>query len=329
MRQVQYSRFGGPEVLETIERPTPRPGRGQALVRVRAVGVNFFDTLMRQNRYAVTPALPAIPGNEAAGVVEALGEGVSAIEVGARVAVPLFATGVSVGGYADYQIADANLLVPLPDTVTFEAATALMIQGLTALVLVKVIPPAGKSVLINAAAGGVGSLLVQLAKRAGAKTVIAAASSRDKLDFARSMGADAGVDYTQPGWIDAVRSASGGNGPDLIYESAGGVVTTGSLAALGNGGELVIYGALNIQAFDFGVSELINLIFKNQSLTGFSLSSFLTAATLKSGMAELFDLVARGEIAVTIGGTYPLDRAADAHSTLEGRGSRGKLVLVP
>ena len=217
MRQVQYSRFGGPEVLETIERPTPRPGRGQALVRVRAVGVNFFDTLMRQNRYAVTPALPAIPGNEAAGVVEALGEGVSAIEVGARVAVPLFATGVSVGGYADYQIADANLLVPLPDTVTFEAATALMIQGLTALVLVKVIPPAGKSVLINAAAGGVGSLLVQLAKRAGAKTVIAAASSRDKLDFARSMGADAGVDYTQPGWIDAVRSASGGNGPDLIY----------------------------------------------------------------------------------------------------------------
>jgi NADPH:quinone reductase len=329
MRQVQFGRFGGPDVLEVVEKPNPTPGHGQVLVRVAAIGVNFSDTLMRQNRYAVTPELPAIPGTEVAGTVERVGNAVNSVAVGARVAVPLFAAGAVVGGYTDYVAVDAGLIVPLPAALSFEHAVGLMIQGLTALYLPRQISPTGKTVLVSAAAGGVGSLLVQLSKRAGAKTVIAAASTANKLEFARSLGADAGVDYTKSDWIDAVRAASGGVGPDIIYESAGGDITTGCLAVLAPNGELVIYGALNIQSFALGVPELIGIIFKNQSLTGFALPSLLTPVGLREGLTELFGLAARGELQVTIGATFPLEGAGEAHRALEGRGTKGKVVLVP
>jgi NADPH2:quinone reductase len=329
MRQIQFSRFGGPDVLEVVEKPTPTPGNGQVLIRVGAVGVNFSDTLMRQNRYAVTPELPAVPGTEVAGTVERLGSGVRNLAVGARVAVPLFATGAAVGGYTDYVVVEAGLVLPLPTALSFEVAVALMIQGLTALYLPKQISPKGRTILVNAAAGGVGSLLIQPARRAGAKTVIAAASTAKKLDFAHSLGADAGVDYTRPDWVDAVRAASDGTGPDIIYESVGGDITKGCLTVLAPSGELVIYGALNIQSFNFGVPELIGIIFKNQSLTGFALPSLLTPQGLKDGLAELFDLAVRGELRAKIGATYPLARADDAHRALEGRGTTGKVVLLP
>jgi NADPH2:quinone reductase len=329
MKQVQFRSFGDPDVLELVERPTPKPKDNEVLVRVRAIGVNFAETLMRQDKYAVTPDLPAVPGVEVAGTVEQVGKNVTGLTAGARVAVPLFLTGAVVGGYTDHIAVDAGLVAPIPDGLSFEASTALLIQGLTALYLARHIPPQGKVVLVNAAAGGVGSLLVQLAKRAGAKMVIAAASSKEKLDFARSLGADAAVDYTKSDWVEAVRAASGGAGPDLIYESAGWDVTRGCLAALAPNGELVIYGALNIQKFDFGITELVGLIFKNQSLTGFALPTLLTPEGAKAGLAELFNLVSSGKLKITIGATYPLDKAADAHRALEGRGTTGKLVLTP
>lgn len=181
MRQVRFTRFGGPDVLEVVEAPKPSPGRGRVLVRIHAAGVNFADTLMRQNRYAVTPNLPAILGTEAAGIIESLGDGVDSRVVGARGAVPLFASGAVGGGYSDYLVIDAGLAVPMPNALSFEAATALMIQGLTALYLPKQVSPHIKIVLINVAAGGVGPLLIQTAKRAGAKTVIAAASLAQNL----------------------------------------------------------------------------------------------------------------------------------------------------
>ena len=193
--------------------------------------VNFADTLLRQNRYAITPELPAIPGSEVVGTIERLGDGVSGLTIGARVAVPLFATGAAVGGYVDYMVVEAGLVVPLPDAVSFEAALALMVQGLTALYLTNQISPKDNTVLVNAAAGGVGSLLVQLAKRSGAKAVIAAASAAKKLDFACSLGADVGIDYTKPDWVDEVRAVSGGAGPDIIYELVGADVTKACLTA--------------------------------------------------------------------------------------------------
>ena len=329
MRQVQFSRFGGPDVLDLVEKPTPAPGSGEILVSVRAIGVNFAETLMRENRYAVTPDLPAIPGTEVAGIVERIGDKVEGLRVGARVAVPLFATGAVTGGYSDHVVVNAALAVPLPDNISFETATALMIQGLTAHYLVQHISPKDKVVLINAAAGGVGSLLVQLARRAGARSVIAAASSKAKLDFAATLGADHGVDYTKPGWDDTVRAASGGAGPDLIYESVGGDVTRTCLSVLGPNGEIVIYGALNIQSFSLGIPELISLIFKNQSLTGFALPTLLNSDGLASGLATLFELAASGALKVQIGGTYALKDAASAHRALEARATTGKVVLTP
>ncbi|MCI0601116.1 MAG: zinc-binding dehydrogenase [Beijerinckiaceae bacterium] len=329
MKAIQMSRFGGPEVFERVEVPTPEPGPGQVLVRVRTAGVNLADTLMRENRYAMTPPIPSVLGSEAAGVIEGLGAGVAGPGIGTRVAAPLFAAGNFFGGYADYVAINADLVTPLPDALPFEDATALMVQGLTALYLTRQAPPKGKIVLVNAAAGGVGSILVQLARLAGAKTIIAGASTAEKLAFARSLGAGAGVDYTRSDWAETLRAAAGGAGPDIVYESVGGPVTAASLAALAPLGQLVVYGALNIQSFQIGVPELLGLIFKNQSLTGFALAPLLTQEGLKAGLAELFDLAVRGELKVTVGGTYPLGRAADAHRSLESRKTTGKLVLVP
>jgi NADPH2:quinone reductase len=328
MKAVQINRFGGPEVLEVVEVPTPAPGPGQLLVRIHAIGVNFADTLMRGDRYAMTPPLPAILGSEAAGVVEALGSGVDGFKIGQRVAAPLFATD-GMGAYAECIAIDTSLAVLLPDGISFEQAAALLNQGLTALYLTRQASPKDKTVLVSAAAGGVGSVLVQLAKRAGARKVIAAASTSAKLDLAKTLGADAGVNYTHADWTEELRSITDGAGPDIIYESVGGDVTGACLTALAAKGQIVIYGALNIQRFQLGVPELLGLIFKNQSLTGFAFIPLLTPADMRSGLAELFDLVTRKELAVTIGGRYPLVDASKAHAALEGRGTTGKLILTP
>jgi len=282
---------------------------------------------MRENRYALTPVLPAILGHEVAGVIESTGNEVAGLAVGTRVAAPLFAAGVWFGGYAEYVVIDSNVVVPLPDALSFDEA-ALMVQGLTALYLTKQAPPRGKSVLVNAAAGGVGTLLVQLARGAGARTVVAAASTDHKLDIARGLGADAVVNYTHEDWVEQVRAVTGGAGADIIYESAGGEVTTASLEALAPLGEIVIYGALNIQSFALGVPELLRLIFGNQSVTGFALAPLLTAEGLRSGLTELFELAVNGRLQVRIGGRFALDRVADAHRALEGRRTTGKIVLA-
>jgi NADPH2:quinone reductase len=203
-----------------------------------------------------------------------------------------------------------------------------MVQGLTALHLTKQAPPAGRTVLVNAAAGGVGSLLVQLVRRAGAAKVLAAASSRPKLDHALALGADVAIDYTDPGWVERIRAATGGAGPDIIYESAGGAVTVGSLQALAPLGRIVVFGALNIQGFALGVPELLGLIFRNQSLSGFALAPLLDPEGLREGLRTLFDLTVGGALEVSVGGAYPLERAAEAHRALEERRTTGKLVLV-
>jgi NADPH2:quinone reductase len=148
MKAIQMSRFGGPWALERVEIALPEPRRGQVLVRVRASGVNFADTLARENRYAMTPPLPCVPGSEAAGVIEGLGKGMSGLTIGMRVAAPLFASGKLFGGYAGYLVIDADLAAPIPHALSFEQATALMVQGLTALYLTRQAPPKGKTVLV-------------------------------------------------------------------------------------------------------------------------------------------------------------------------------------
>ncbi|QND63051.1 zinc-binding dehydrogenase [Mesorhizobium loti] len=326
MKAIQLSRFGGPDVLEVVDLPTPAPQAGEVLIRVQAAGINFFEVLMRADRYAVTPQLPMILGVEAAGVVEAVGQGVDAQFLGRRVAAPLFMSQRPHSGYAEQVTMSADLAVPLPDALPFEDATALMVQGLTALHLLRQSPPEDKAVLVPAASGGVGSLLVQLARLKGARQVVAAAGGKAKLDLALSLGADATVDYTNPDWPARVRDVTDGKGVDIIYDTVGGALTAASLQALAPGGELV-FAALGRYAL--AASDLEAMIGRNQSLRGFALLPLLSPDVLKASLSELFQLAASGRLQVTIGGRLPLDRASEAHRLLEERGSTGKVVLIP
>lgn len=318
MRAVQLSRFGGPEMLELIERPKPSPQAGEVLIRIEAAGVNFFETLMRQDRYAVTPDLPLIFGVEVAGVIEAAGAGVE-IRPGSRVAVPLFAFGRPGGGYADYIAVNAKAVVDVPDALPFETAVALMVQGLTALHAARQSDPKDKTVLITAAAGGVGSLLVQLARQAGARQVIAAAGSKAKLDLARALGADNGVNYTDAGWADAMRA-------DVIYDFVGGKVTESCLAALAPQG-MLLFGALGRAEFGKGALEL--LFARNQSVKGFALLPLLAEDQVKTDLAQLFDLALSGRLKVLEPQRFSLDQASEAHRLIDARQSMGKVVLIP
>ncbi|MER9437444.1 zinc-binding dehydrogenase [Mesorhizobium sp. M0618] len=326
MKAIQLSRFGGPEVLEVVDLPAPVPQSGEVLIRVHAAGINFFEVLMRANRYAVTPQLPMIPGVEAAGVVEAVGQGVDAQLLGRRVAAPLFMSQRPHSGYAEQVTMSADLVVPLPDALPFEAATALMVQGLTALHLLRQSPPDDKAVLVPAASGGVGTLLVQLARLKGARQVIAAAGGKAKLDFVLSLGADAAVDYTKPDWPARVRDLTGGEGANVIYDTVGGALTAALLEALAPGGELV-FAALG--RFGLAASDLEQLIGRNQSLRGFALLPLLSADVLKASLSELFQMAAGGQLQVTIGGRFRLDQAGEAHRLLDERRSTGKVVLIP
>ncbi|WP_192256162.1 quinone oxidoreductase family protein [Mesorhizobium silamurunense] len=325
MKAVQFSRFGGPEVLQVVDIPEPSAGAGEVLVKVAAAGINFFEVLMRADRYAVTPSLPMFPGVEAAGTIEAVGEGVDPRLLGSRVAAPLFVSERPLGGYAEYVTIDASLAVPLPDTLSFEEATALMVQGLTAFHQLRQSPPANKAVLIPAAAGGVGSLLIQLARGQGARRIIALAGGKAKRDFVLSLGADAAIDHQVPDWAAEVGDVAKG-GVDTIYDTVGGAITEDFLDVLSPGGELV-FAALGRLAL--GVAELEAMIGRNQSLKGFALLPLLTPGVLKASQSEVFKLAASGQLRVTIGGRFSLHEAGDAHRLIEERRSTGKVVLIP
>ncbi|SON56613.1 Quinone oxidoreductase 1 [Hartmannibacter diazotrophicus] len=329
MKAVSIDRFGAPDVLTLVDVDAPRPGPSDILVRVHAAGVNFAETLQRQDRYAMTPPLPSILGSEAAGVIEAVGGDVAGFSVGDRVAAPLFAAGIHFGGYAELVAIDHRYAVGIPDAVSFETAAALMVQGLTADHLTRQASPTGKVVLITAAAGGVGSQLVQIARLRCAKTIVAAAGSTEKLDFARRLGADIAIDYTRTDWTEALLTATGGEKPDIVYDSVGGDITMDCLKLLAPVGQMVLYGALNIQSFQLGVPDLLGLIFNNQSLTGFALVPLLTPDILRQSLGDLFGLAASGALKVEIGRTFPLAEAAEAHRALGDRKTRGKIVLLP
>lgn len=319
MKAVQFSRFGPPEVFEVIDMPMPEPAAGEVLIRVKAAGINFFEVLMRADRYAVTPSLPMVPGVEVAGVVEAVGADADAQWLGARVAVPLFAVGRGAGGYAEYIAVEADGLAPVPDGLVFEDAAALMVQGLTALHLLRQNPVASKSVLVTAAAGGVGSLLIQLARRGGAETIIAAAGSESKRSLALSLGADIAVDYTRSGWAEQA-------GADIVFDLVGAEISKACLKALRPGGRLVLAA---MGRFLLGGADIEAMLAANQSLQGFSLLPLLDGKMLRSDLASLFGLAERGELKVLRGGAFPLAAAGDAHRAIEHRDTVGKVVLLP
>jgi NADPH2:quinone reductase len=323
MRRVRYYEFGGPEVLKIEEADIPVPGAGQVLVRTEAIGTSWVDTTFRRGTSPLgRPSLPGSPHGDVAGTVEAVGEGADPALAGQRV-VDL----VNPDAYADYVLADADWLVRVPAGVDAGTATVLDMPAPVALRALRTGQlAAGETVLVHAAAGGIGHLATQLARIEGAGTVIATASSPAKLEFAREHGADAGVCYADPDWPDQVRAAAPG-GVDVVLDTIGGQVTAPSLDLLAPFGRLVFYGAASGELPELPVSRVLSL----RSVSGFGLLAWRAARPeqARREMTELAGLAAAGRLRATVQATLPLEDAARAHALLEDRTRSGRVLLVP
>jgi NADPH2:quinone reductase len=315
MRAIQVQEFGGPEVLRLADVPTPEPGDGEVLVRVTRAGINYADTHQRRNEYLAKAELPLIPGVEVAGVRDDTGERVVAM--------------CGTGGYAEYATAPESLTVPIPDGVDDGTALAILLQGLTAWHLYRTSARVreGESVVVHAAAGGVGSLAVQLGHSMGAGRVIATASSEEKRALALELGADAAVDGAPEGLADRLVAANRGERVDVVFEMAGGEVFEQSLNALAPFGRVVAYGNASGEPNAVQTGRLMR---RSATVVGFWLMHLVgRPETVAEPLADLFGRAARGELRAIVGGTYPLGEAALAHTDMEARRTTGKLLLDP
>ncbi|MHA6759118.1 quinone oxidoreductase family protein [Streptacidiphilus sp. PAMC 29251] len=315
MRAIQITEFGGPEVLRLADLPEPVAKPGQLLIDVAAAGVNFADTHSIEDSYLSSSTLPMVPGGE---VVGRTADG--------RRVVALTAT----GGYAERAVAWENMALDVPDAVSDGAALALVVQGLTAWHLLRTsarMAP-GETVVVHAAAGGTGSLAVQLAKRFGAGRVIATASSKEKRELALQLGADVAVEAEPEGLRDRLIEANGGAPVDVVLEMTGGPVFDASLKALAPFGRLVAYGmASRTEPKPISAAALMA---HSSAVVGFWLMHCVGKPALHAEpMAELFRMVADGELIPLVGEAYPLTDAARAHEDLRARRTTGKLVLDP
>ena len=322
MRAVRIAAFGGPEVLELVEdAPIPEPADGQALIRVTRAGINFADTHARENTYLAAYELPLVPGAEVVGVVERAAGG---LRDGQRVVAM-----VGTGGYAEYALAAPEAAFAVPEEVSDAAALSLVIQGLSAWHLLETSAhlAKGESVVVHAAAGGVGTILVQLAKLYGAGRVIATASTEDKRALALELGADAAVDPSAEDLNGALREANGGEKVDIVLEMAGGRIFDESMKALAPFGRLVTYGMASREPNQVSNGGLMR---RSQAVIGFWLMHCLPHREMvEPPLRELFDLVARGQLRVVEGQAYGLSEVRRAHEDLQARRTSGKLVLDP
>ncbi|KQY35187.1 quinone oxidoreductase [Caulobacter sp. Root487D2Y] len=321
MLAIQAVRTGGPEVLEAVDLPVPAPGPGQVLIRHQAVGLNFIDTYHRGGLYPMK--MPAVLGLEAAGIVEALGDGVTRFKVGDRVAY-----NGTLGAYAQAAVVPADRAVKVPDGVSLETAAAVLLKGMTAEFLVrrchKVEP--GQTVLIHAAAGGVGSILVQWVKALGA-TVIATVGSEAKAALARDHGADHVILYGQEDVAARVMEITGGQGVAVVYDGVGKDTFEASLKSLGRRGVLATFGNASGPAPAIAPLELGS---KSLFLTRPRLFDYIvTTAELDESAAALFAVLASGAVKIEVGQTFPLADARAAHEALEGRRTTGATLLIP
>ncbi len=309
------SEYGGPEVLRVVELPTPEPGPGEVLIRVARAGLNFADTHRRTNTYLASDELPLVPGAEVVGVREDTGERVVALS--------------GSGGYAEYATAPAALTFPVPEGVDDATALALLLQGLTAWHLYRTSGRvgAGETVVVHAAAGGVGSLAVQLGKPMGAGRVIATASTEDKRALALELGADVAIDGAPEGMAERLVEANLGERVDVVFEMAGGEVFEQSRKALAPFGRVVVYGIASHEPNALSTGSLMR---RSHSVVGFWLMHCIGRPTMiDEALADLFERVARGELRVVTGPAYPLDQAGQAHADLAGRRTTGKVTLDP
>jgi len=323
MRAIRFSETGGPEVLQRVEVETPRPGPGQVLVRHEAIGINFIDTYQRGGLYPVK--LPSGLGSEAAGVVEAVGDGVTRFRPGD----PIAYAGGPLGAYAEFNVVAADRAVKPPAGIDAPTAAASLLKGMTAEFLLRRCYPvkAGQAVLIHAAAGGVGQILVQWAKALGAE-VIATVGSSAKADRVRALGADHAVLYREQDVAAEVKRITGGKGVPVAYDSVGKDTFEGTLASLARRGMFVSFGNASGPApavEPLRLSRGGSLYFTRPTLFDY----IATTAELDESAGALFALIASGRIRIEIGQTFPLAEARRAHEALESRSTIGASLLIP
>jgi NADPH2:quinone reductase len=320
MRAIRVHRVGGPEELRLERVVVPEPGPGQARVRVAFAGVNFIDTYHRTGLYPT--ALPLTPGSEAAGVVDAIGEGVTGVRVGDRVAYAM-----QLGSYAEQAVVSASALVPVPDDVGLDLAAAVILQGLTAHYLTHSTFPlrSGHAALVHAAAGGVGLLLCQAAKRLGAR-VLGTVSTEAKAKLAAGAGADEVVLYTRESFKDAARRFTGSTGVDVAYDSVGRTTFDDSLDSLRRRGTMVLFGQSSgpVPPLDPGILNRKGSLFLTRPALAHHIAD---RSELLGRAADLFGWVREG-LSVRIDRVVPLERAEEAHRVLEGRATAGKVLLA-
>jgi NADPH2:quinone reductase len=323
MHAIEVTETGGPEVLRKVE-PTPSPGPGEVLIKAEAIGVNFVDTYFRSGAYP--HKLPLVLGAEVGGMVEALGDGVAALRVGDRVA-----TADAVGAYAEYCIAPANVVAPVPDGVSTEVAAAAILKGMTAHLLINSVYPVqgGDTVLLHAGAGGVGLILTEWAASLGAR-VITTVSSPKKAELSRKAGAVDVLNYPDDPrkFAAKIRALTEGNGVAAVYDGVGKSTFDASLASLAIRGTLALFGAASgpVPPVDPQRLNAAGSVY----LTRPSRPHFMRTReefTWRTG--ELFNAIAEGSIEVTVSRRYPLQEAAQAHRDLEGRKTVGSVVLTP
>jgi NADPH2:quinone reductase len=325
MRAVRVRKYGPPEVLVAEELPDPRPDAGQVIVEVATIGVNFMDTRLRAGTFAGSggPTPPFVPGNEVGGVVVEVGPGVDPTLEGKRVV-----TGT--GGraaYAERVAVAAEGLVEIPKELEIKMAVALFAQGRTAVGLVRETRPAPREhVLVEAAAGGVGSLLVQLAKEAGA-TVLAAARGEYKLKVARRLGADVTVDYAQPDWAEQLRHKIGDAGLEVVFDSVGGDIGRTAFDLLAGGGRFAIFGFASGAPTEASTVEILR---SGVTVIGFGGPRLLQRPEYARELEyEALREAAAGRLMPVIGQRFPLERAAEAHAAIEDGATVSKTLLVP
>jgi NADPH2:quinone reductase len=315
MRAIQMTEFGGPEVLKLVELPRPQPRPGEVLIEVRRAGLNFADTHLRTNTYVQNATLPLVPGGEVAGIRQ---------DTGARV---LALTGS--GGYAQFATAPERLVFPIPGELDDGAALALLVQGTTAWHLYRTAGRVaeGESVVVHAAAGGVGSLAVQLGHPLGAGRVIATATGERKRELALELGADAAIDPVPEGLRERLIEANEGRSVDVVFEMAGGEVFEASYQALAPFGRVVAYGIASQRPNEVSTGSLLR---HSRAVVGFYLFHCLQRPGMfDDALSELFARAAKGELKAVVGHTYPLGEAAQAHIDLRERRTTGKLLLDP
>ena len=324
MKAIEVTEYGDSDRLAVIDTDRPEPGPGEVRIAIEAAGINFADIMQRRGLYPGGPEPPYAPGMEAAGRIDAVGDGVEDVSEGDRVVAM-----VETGGYAEYAVANAERLFPVPEAMSFEEAAGFPIQFLTAHSCLFAWGglEEGESVLIQAAAGGVGTAAVQLASNAGAE-VFGTASSQEKLELAAELGCDHPIDYTETDFREVIEEETDGEGVDLVLESVGDDVFERSLDAMAHFGRMVTYGVAS------GVpAEVSNrrLLFENKTVKGFHLGQAAThdPSSVMQAVPDLTEGLASGDLEVVVGESFALADAADAHQYIEDRRSSGKVVLKP